>query len=162
MPGGTLHKPIWSPYALYGSVDYFYGWPAIEKNDGFTGAQGWLNLVETAMYLVYLGFAYYYGHPEPGASGRGAPSSLLGRRKIVGREAGVAVLIGYSAAVMTVSKTLLYCKLGHSSIATDGVLTSRKGLNEACSGFAHIGHNNWQRLILVWIIPKYVTLHAAA
>ena len=28
------------------------------------------------------------------------------------------------------------------------------GLNEACSGFQHIGHNDAATLIFLWIIPK--------
>jgi hypothetical protein len=111
MPGGRFHAPLWKPYALYGTVDHFYGWPAIEANDGFTAAQGWMNAVETIMYLVYLWFAYAYGIQEGDAQGRGAPSGVLGRRKVVGKEAAIMVLIGFSAAVMTVSKTALYCEL---------------------------------------------------
>ena len=111
MPGGKLHSPIWTPYALYGTIDYVYGWPALDAHDGFTGAQGLLNALETAMYFGYLAIAYYYGVQEPGKQGRGAPGKLLGRRKIVGREAGLAVLIGFATAVMTLSKTVLYCEL---------------------------------------------------
>jgi len=136
MPGGKLHSPIWSPYALYGTVDHVYGFPAFDNKDGFTGAQGALNALETAMYGVYLWIAYYYGVQEPGKTGRGAPGSLLGRRKIVGREAGLAVLIGFSVAVMTLSKTVLYW------------------LNEYFSGFAHIGHNDFMSLLFLWIIPN--------
>lgn len=110
MPGGKFHHPIWSPYAIYCNVDYFYGWPAIEANDGFTAAQGILNLVETVMYLLYLYLVYGYGVHEGDRSGRGAPNWLLARRKVVGKEAGLAVLIGFSACVMTVSKTVLYCE----------------------------------------------------
>jgi len=36
------------------------------------------------------------------------------------------------------------------------ILTLYPGLNEACSGFDHIGHNNWFNLIFLWVIPKYV------
>jgi len=109
MPGGKLHKPIWAPYALYGTVDYFYGWPAIEANDGFTGAQGILNVIETLMYLVYLYIVYSYGYQEVNKSSNSVPNKLLGKRKVVGKEAGLAVLILFAACVMTVSKTVLYC-----------------------------------------------------
>jgi hypothetical protein len=124
MPGGKLHSPIWSPYALYGTVDYIYGFPAFDAKDGFTAAQGLLNLLETLMYVAYLAIAYYYGNQEPGKSGRGAPAQLLGRRKIVGREASLAVLLGFATAVMTVSKTVLYCKYYHTNVFTH-VLTER-------------------------------------
>lgn len=60
------------------------------------------------MYGVYLYIAYSYGVAEVGKMGRGSPG-ILGRRKVVGREAGVAVLIGFAVAVMTLSKTVLYC-----------------------------------------------------
>jgi hypothetical protein len=40
MPGGKFHSPIWTPYALYGTVDYMYGWPAWNAGIGFTAAQG--------------------------------------------------------------------------------------------------------------------------
>ncbi|KAF2433229.1 hypothetical protein EJ08DRAFT_584285 [Tothia fuscella] len=136
MPGGKLHAPIWSPYKLYGTVDYVYGFPAYEAKDGFTGAQGTVNALETLLYMVYLGIAYYYGNQESGVSGRGAPATLLGRRKIVGREASLAVLIGFATSIMTLSKTLLYW------------------LNEYHSGFAHIGHNDFVSLLFLWIIPN--------
>ena len=113
MPGGKLHYPIWSPYAIYSTVDYFYGWPAIEANDGFTAAQSILNIVETVMYIVYMWIVYAYGFRESDKSGRGTSNPILGKRKIVGKEAGLAVLLLWSAAVMTVSKTWIYCKCFH-------------------------------------------------
>jgi hypothetical protein len=114
MPGGKLHWPLWVPYELYGTIDYVYGWPAWEAKSGFTGAQGMLNAVETAMYLVYLGIVIRFGVQSSG-QGVGAPDKgWIGKlgmsREIAGREAAIAVLIAYSAAVMTVSKTVLYCK----------------------------------------------------
>jgi hypothetical protein len=109
MLGGKFHSPIWSPYALYGTIDHVYGFPSYDSHDGFTGAQGALNAVETFMYGVYLWIAFSYGVAEVGKMGRGSPG-ILGRRKIVGREAGVAVLIGFAVAVMTLSKTVLYCE----------------------------------------------------
>jgi hypothetical protein len=113
MPGGKLHKPIWSPYAIYCTVDYFYGWPAFEAHDGFTAAQSIMNIVETVMYSVYLWIVYTYGFRESDKSGRGTSNVVLGKRKVVGKEAGLAVLIVWSAAVMTVSKTSIYGKCFH-------------------------------------------------
>lgn len=37
-------------------------------------------------------------------------------------------------------------------------LTQDLGLNEACSGFHHIGHNDLFTLIWAWIIPKLVLI----
>lgn len=52
MPGGRVHSPIWTPYALYGTVDYIYGWPAWNDGVGFTAAQGFLNIIESAMVSI--------------------------------------------------------------------------------------------------------------
>jgi hypothetical protein len=93
MPGGSLHS-LWTPYALYGTIDYIYGWPAYNSHNGFTAAQATMNIAETVLYIWYLWLIY--------ASGE--------NKVISGRVAGVAALVGFSAAVMTLSKTLLYCE----------------------------------------------------
>lgn len=104
MEGGFAHWPLWSPYKLYGEVDHVYGWKAVRDGSGFTAAQGLLNLVETAMYLWYLWLWRARGKEEvttPGGSGR---------RVVSGRAGALAVVVGFSAAVMTLSKTILYCE----------------------------------------------------
>ncbi|KAF1827631.1 uncharacterized protein K489DRAFT_375751 [Dissoconium aciculare CBS 342.82] len=145
MPGGFLHSPIWAPYELYGRVDYVYGWPAYESNDGWTASQGWVNLVETAAYLGYLYLVYAYGARESEVVGRGAPDAmrsvgglrwLTESRTLEGRVAAIAVLVAYSTALVTFAKTVLYW------------------LIEALSGFDSIGHNDWTSLIFLWIIPN--------
>lgn len=118
MPGGFLHSPLWTPYALYGAVDYIYGWPAYEARNGFTAAQTALNVVECLLYGFYLWVVYRHGRGETG-EGRGAPGSgkvgWVGRGKVVrGRWGGWAVVVGFGAAVMTVSKTVLYCGFSFS------------------------------------------------
>lgn len=138
MPGGSLHWPIWAPYELYGKVDYIYGWKAYNEHNGFTAAQTFLNVIESGMYYYYLYILYAYGKSSA-AQGRGAPknSGFLGEQRFVdGKMGAVAVLVGYSAAVMTVSKTLLYW------------------MNEYYSGFENIGHNSIRDLIFLWIIPN--------
>lgn len=101
MPGGDLHWPLWVPYELYGNVDHVYGWKAFNANNGFTGAQGLLNVFETLMYIYYA--VVYYRNAAPVAA-------LGGRKAVVGRKAAIAVLIAFAAAIMTLSKTVLYCK----------------------------------------------------
>ncbi|KAM3068713.1 hypothetical protein ACMFMG_010890 [Clarireedia jacksonii] len=138
MPGGSLHWPLWVPYELYGRVDYIYGWKAFNEHNGFTNAQTFLNIVETAMYGYYLYILYTYGKPSR-AQGRGAPKNagFLGEQRYIdGSKGARALLVGYSAAVMTVSKTLLYW------------------LNEYYSGYENIGHNSIGDLIFLWIIPN--------
>ncbi|KAF3064131.1 hypothetical protein GL218_01246 [Daldinia childiae] len=126
MEGGPLHWPVYAPYKLYGEVDHVYGWKAFHARNGFTSAQGALNVVETAMYLVYV---YIY-------LGSGAAVAGRATRVLSGRPAALAVVLAFSAAVMTLSKTVLYW------------------LQEYFSGFDNIGHNSLQDLVLLWIIPN--------
>lgn len=114
MPGGSLHWPLWAPYELYGKVDYIYGWKAYNEHNGFTAAQTFLNIIESLMYVYYLYILYAFGKPAK-AQGRGAPKTssigFLGEQRFVdGQQGAVAVLVAFSAAVMTVSKTVLYCE----------------------------------------------------
>ncbi|KAM0279360.1 hypothetical protein ACHAQH_004625 [Verticillium albo-atrum] len=129
MPGGAWHAPLWTPYELYGRIDGVYGLQSFEARDGFTAAQAFLNIIESAMYLVYLWLCLRRGRPAPG-------EGPAGRQVVVGREGGVAVLVGFSAAVMTLSKTVLYW------------------MKEYYSGFGYIGHNTARDLIFLWIIPN--------
>lgn len=100
MEGGPLHWPVYAPYKLYGEVDHVYGWKAFHARNGFTSAQGALNVVETAMYLVYVGVYL----------GSGAAVAGRATRVLSGRPAALAVVTAFSAAVMTLSKTVLYCE----------------------------------------------------
>ncbi|KAI0480078.1 hypothetical protein GGR56DRAFT_252199 [Xylariaceae sp. FL0804] len=141
MAGGALHWPLYVPYALYGSVDYVYGWPALTARAGFPSAQGALNVAESVMYFAYLwAWARYGVQTAGGGSGSGLWSSIWtgreGRRVMAGRPAAAAVLVGFSAAVMTVSKTALYW------------------LIEWFGDFSNIGHNSLWDLIILWIIPN--------
>ncbi|CAE6519788.1 unnamed protein product [Rhizoctonia solani] len=97
MVGGDLHW-IWKPYALYAQVDHVYGLPSFTRGDGFTNAQSLMNVVETMMNLAYV----YYVHIRPSP---------------------IAPLVGFSSALMTLSKTVLYwlqdyycswCYTGHN------------------------------------------------
>lgn len=105
MPGGSLHWPLWTPYALYGEVDHVYGFKQWNARNGFTAAQGTLNLVETLMYLAFFYVWQTRGTPVAGA---GFPAGSS-RKGLVGRAAAWAVLLVFSSAVMTLSKTVLYC-----------------------------------------------------
>lgn len=118
MPGNKLHSPIWIPYALYGTVDYIYGWPAFNDRNGFTAAQSVLNLVETVAYIYYLVAVYRYGDTVA-SNGRGSQRKtkkglrwFLGEEKVVsGRAGAIALMVAFSASLVTLSKTILYCKL---------------------------------------------------
>lgn len=119
MPGGKWHSPIWTPYALYGTIDYIYGWPAFNARNGFTAAQTVLNLLETACYVFYLAVIYRYGATVMPTSGRAAQKVkvrkglswfLLDEKVVAGRIGAVALLVAFSGSVATFSKTVLYCK----------------------------------------------------
>ena len=127
MPGGKFHSPIWKPYALYGTVDYVYGWPAWNDHVGFTAAQTSLNAIETAMYIYYL-----FAIRKNGAKGllnfQDLQGFLTGESNNSVRGPGVAsaVLCLFSAAVMTVSKTILYCESMRPEICTTSCAAVRK------------------------------------
>lgn len=113
MTGGKWHSPIWTPYSIYARVDYVYGFPALERGDGWPMAQSALNVVETAMYIAYLFLVYKYG-VSSAKKGRGAPAKsrvgwLAESREVKGELGGIAALLGFSVAVMTLSKTVIYC-----------------------------------------------------
>lgn len=135
MPGGQLHSPLWTPYALYGTIDYVYGWPAWRERSGFTAAQASLNALETVLYGWYVWVLWRRGTSARGGGGRTVSSSSggqglrdgggggggglgwfvgwseEGRNKVVqGPKVGLAVVLAFAGAVMTFSKTLLYCE----------------------------------------------------
>lgn len=119
MPGNKLHSPLWTPYALYGTIDHIYGWPAFNARNGFTAAQTVLNLVESAAYIYYLSIIYKYGVSTVPSSGRARSKKsqkgirwfLKGEKMVFGRSGAAALLVAYSASLMTLGKTVLYCKL---------------------------------------------------
>ncbi|PGH17362.1 hypothetical protein AJ79_01246 [Helicocarpus griseus UAMH5409] len=127
MPGGTLHY-IWSPYALYGTIDYIYGWPAWNNRNGFTAAQSLMNLVETACYLFYLYVLFQYGITPSHGRGRKSKAAKQSRfldlkKSVDGRLGAIALLVVFSGSVMTLSKTVLY-EPGLSDIERDLKLKS--------------------------------------
>ena len=114
MSGGVLQWPIWKPYEIYASIDHVYGWPGWNDKDGFGGAQGALNAVEVVLYGLYFSILYNHGKPSPDGTGlqvgRGISGWFAGGRRIEGKTGNRALIIGFTAAVMTLSKTVLYCE----------------------------------------------------
>ncbi|KAF7976152.1 hypothetical protein HWV62_7465 [Athelia sp. TMB] len=110
MLGGDLHW-IWKPYEIYQEVDYIYGVKALTEGDGFPNAQSFMNIVETALNLAYL----YSAHVTSWAP---------------------APIIGFGAAVMTLSKTMLY------------------GLQEYYCNGCSTGHNSFNDMIVYYYIPN--------
>ncbi|KIW15305.1 hypothetical protein PV08_05350 [Exophiala spinifera] len=137
MPGGKLHSPIWTPYALYGTVDYVYGWPAWDNHVGFSAAQSSLNAVENVLYIYYLVTIIRNGAQDL-FKARTFGEFLVGSKSntVSGPGVAKAVLVLFASTVMTLSKSVLYW------------------LNEYFSGFANVGHNTAYRLIVLWMIPN--------
>ena len=112
MEGGIFHSPIWTPYKLYATVDYTYGWPAWDGGVGFTAAQASLNALETAGYVWYFWRVArgLQGVGKEGGGTGGRFAALLKGTHGGSRECAGAVTVGFATSVMTVSKTILYCK----------------------------------------------------
>ena len=118
MPGGKLHSPLWTPYALYGTIDYIYGFPAFNEGNGFTAAQAFMNIIETGGQMIYLYIVYRYAAPVKnvgrGYSKQGGKTGALWLLEnecvLSGRQGAIALLVAYSVSVMTASKTILYCE----------------------------------------------------
>jgi hypothetical protein len=114
MAGGAIQWPLWKPYEIYASIDHVYGWPGWENKDGFGGAQGVLNAVELVLYGLYALIMYNHSASAAGGTGlqleEGFGKWLAGGRKVRGNVGNRALIIGFAAAVMTLSKTVLYCQ----------------------------------------------------
>ncbi|KIY65816.1 hypothetical protein CYLTODRAFT_432071 [Cylindrobasidium torrendii FP15055 ss-10] len=80
--GGDLHW-IWEPYSIYQNIDYVYSPEAYAENDGFPNAQSLMNLIETALNLLFVYLSLVAHWPA-------------------------APLVGFASALMTLSKTVLY------------------------------------------------------
>lgn len=128
MPGGSLHWPLWTLYDLYGKVDHVYGFKAWDAGNGFTGAQGMMNLIETVLYGIYWGLWVKYGvYDGERVEGTGG---VMGKRRVGGKMGGLAVVVGFGAAVMTLSKTVLYCEYIWWALKFGVVLTLANGYGQ--------------------------------
>jgi hypothetical protein len=114
MAGGALQWPLWKPYEIYAEIDHVYGWPGWNNNDGFGGAQGALNSIEAVLYGLYLAIVWNHGRPSAGGRGvqvgEGVKGWISGGMRVEGKTGNRALLVGFTAAVMTLSKTVLYCE----------------------------------------------------
>lgn len=139
MPGHKLHSPLWTPYALYGTIDYIYGWPAYNARNGFTAAQTMLNVFESIAYVYYLWVVYRHGAPASSGRGRKVQKNfkwmLTGDKVVPGRVGATALLVVYSASLMTLGKTILYCKSHRVTVvyATFSILFANCGFQGSMS-----------------------------
>ncbi|KAF1919148.1 mitochondrial inner-membrane-bound regulator-domain-containing protein [Ampelomyces quisqualis] len=150
--GGALQWPIWKPYEIYAAIDKVYSPSAWDAKEGFGGAQGALNAIETILYGLYAMILYHHGIPAAAGTGaqisQGVSAWFAGGIKVRGKVGSRALIIGFAASVMTLSKTVLYY------------------FNEYFSGFVSVKHNDWFTLFLfygvmngLWVIfPAYMTV----
>jgi hypothetical protein len=106
-----------------------YSRSAWDAQEGFGGAQGVLNAVELVMYGLYATILYNHGVKAPSGTGvqvgEGVSAWFAGGVKVRGAIGNRAVLIGFAASVMTLSKTVLYCEFPQA-IRESKRLTSRQ------------------------------------
>lgn len=159
MAGGALQWPIWKPYEIYAAIDYVYGWPGWEQKDGFGAAQGVLNAVELVLYGLYAMIVYNHGVPAAAGTGlqvgQGVSGWFAGGRKVRGKTGNRALIIGFAAAVMTLSKTVLYCECDGDVRPAGSKLTDDVAdFNEYFAGFKNTRHNDWFTVILFYGVMK--------
>ncbi|KAL9940998.1 hypothetical protein V8E36_000486 [Tilletia maclaganii] len=114
MKGGKWFAP-WAPYELYGTIDKMYGIDAYNAKEGFPAAQSVMNLPETALNYFYV----YLVTISTSQQGR-----------------AIAPIVGFTATVMTASKTILYM------------------LVEWACGYCKTGHNGLYELVVLFLIPN--------
>ena len=89
--------PLFEPMRSWATVDRIYGEQGWYEREGFTAAQGVVNMLEVTLYMIYVGIVFR-NSKAPSLSGFG------------GKTAAWAVLIGFGAGVVTATKTSLYCR----------------------------------------------------
>jgi hypothetical protein len=112
MAGGMLQWPLWKPYEIYASIDHLYGWPGWNNSDGWGGAQAVMNLVEVILYGLYIMIVVNHGVPSDRGKGiqvsEGVNGWLAGGMRVAGKRGNRALMIGFTASLLTLSKTILY------------------------------------------------------
>ncbi|GAA5850720.1 hypothetical protein JCM8547_009068 [Rhodosporidiobolus lusitaniae] len=112
MRGGDLFW-LWAPYELYAKTDLVYSRLWLDAHNGFTSAQALMNIVESILNLVTLA--------------------------LFAQKSPVAVLAGFTATVMTTSKTVLYWLVDHQ---------------EGPNGWGATGHNSLRDWVVLFAIPN--------
>ena len=94
-----------------------YGWPAWNDGVGFTAAQGSLNILETLMYGYYLFILATQGQGT-GWYKFWQKEFWTDKTVVHGEGVALATVICFASAIMTLSKTILYCKYPESASET--------------------------------------------
>ena len=105
MSGGSLHRPLWIPYELYGKVDYLYGIPALERGDGLVSAFAIINFVESILY-VWCAWKLY----RESKTSLAHKGSRLLKRYFEGRVGNKVLLVMFATSLTVCTKTIFYGK----------------------------------------------------
>jgi len=127
---------------LYGEINHLHGLNAYTAKSGFPSAQAIMNIVESTLSLEYI----YLVH-------LGGKSKRISKVSNAKRADPKAPLIGFAAAVMTLSKTLLYWLQGRRK--KGGVC---RLVNAAAD--SSVGHNHPTDLLVLWVVPTVSSLSA--
>lgn len=103
LDGHKWHKPFFVPMDPWTDVDRIYGTQAWDENEGFTAAQGVINMVEVMLLVTYTLITACQGR-------------RFQERAFGGQWAGIAMVVGLTASVVTLTKTSLYCTLASPSV----------------------------------------------
>jgi hypothetical protein len=98
LAGGKWHDPVFLPMDQWANTDHIYGKEGWSDTEGFTAAQGVINMLEVTLYVTYVGIVWRHS--------TGGLRASLG-----GKWATRAVLVGFAGGVVTATKTSLYCML---------------------------------------------------
>lgn len=116
--GGAIAWPMYKPYELYGRVDPVYSPEAYYSGLGWTGAQGLGNVFETLAYVAYLWIVMVHGQDKGRGEGVLGSLGVIGKKRAVeGDWAAMASLVGYTTFMITVAKSILYCKSPKSLVS---------------------------------------------
>jgi uncharacterized membrane protein (DUF485 family) len=104
LPGGKWHAPYFSgSFTIWASIDSIYGEAGWRNKSGFVLAQSVINMVEVTLYMIYILLIWRKGR-----------SSLMA--PISGTRGSWAVLVGFGAGCVTLTKTSLYCMSSRISL----------------------------------------------
>ena len=154
--GGAIAWPFYKPYELYGRVDPVYSPEAYYSGLGWTAAQALGNIFETLAYFFYLWLVLTHGRVQGKGEGvLGSLGAVGERRRVEGMWGAVANLVGYTTFMITLAKSVLYCRSWEACLAkTSLLMCACVGYNDAFTGFPTYWNNNWFNFIFVYALPK--------
>lgn len=138
LPGHEWHDPIWTQVGTYAAVDGVYGEQAWIEGEGWTAAQGVVNVTEVILCLWYYALVR---------------KSRNEGKCVGGRVGSKACVVGLMAGTATLTKSMLYCKCHHERMFQVYLLIYLV-MREAFSGFKYVGEADLYDLLTTWVLMK--------